>query len=152
MQFSSVLQEKIMNGTWTANRILALVLGVVFTLVGILGFFATSSMQPASLFGFGVDVIHNIIHLVIGLAGLAAAFTGWSRRYNQVFGVIYLVLGIAGLIPPLHFGMMGGMRLLGLTYVNGADNVLHLVVGIVQIAVGFFIHDTVATRVTPTAR
>ncbi len=30
-----------MNGTWTANRILALVLGVVFTLVGILGFFAT---------------------------------------------------------------------------------------------------------------
>ena len=141
-----------MNGTWTANRILALVLGIVFTLVGILGFFATSSMQPASLFGFGVDVIHNIIHLVIGLAGLATAFTGWSRRYNQVFGIIYLVLGIAGLVPPLHFGMMGDMRLLGLTYVNGADNVLHLVVGIVQIAVGFFVHDAGTVRVTPTAR
>ena len=141
-----------MNGTWTPNRILALVLGIVFTLIGILGFFATSSMQPASLLGFGVDVIHNIIHLVIGLAGLAAAFTGWSRRYNQVFGIIYLVLGIAGLIPALHFGMVGDMRLLGLTYVNGADNVLHLVVGIVQVAVGFFVHDTETTRVTPTAR
>ena len=139
-----------MNGTWTTNRILALVLGIVFTLVGISGFFATSSMQPASLLGFGVDVIHNIIHLVIGLAGLAAAFTGWSRRYNQTFGIIYLVLGIAGLIPALHFGMSGDMRLLGLTYVNGADNVLHLVVGIVQIAVGFFVRDTETTRATRT--
>ena len=141
-----------MNGTWTVNRILALVLGVVFTLVGILGFFMTSTMAPSYVLGFGVDVVHNIIHLVIGLAGLAAAFSGWSRRYNQIFGIIYLVLGVAGLIPALHFGMPGDMRLLGLTFVNGADNVLHLVVGIVQIAVGFFVHDTETTRATPVAR
>ena len=143
---------------WTPNRILALVLGIVFTLVGILGFFATSTMAPGYLFGFGVDVIHNIIHLVIGLVGLAAALTAngvWSRRYNQVFGIIYFVLGIAGLIPALHFGMMGDMRLLGITFVNGADNVLHLVVGIVMIAVGFFVRGTDtgndSYRPTPTA-
>jgi hypothetical protein len=128
------------------------VLGIVFTLVGILGFFATSTMHPNLLLGFGVDVIHNIVHLVIGLAGLAAAFGGWSRRYNQIFGIIYLVLGVAGLIPGLYFMSMGDTRLLGLTFVNGADNVLHLVVGIVQIAVGFFVgEDRTARepRVTP---
>ena len=141
-----------MNANWSVNRILALVLGIVFTIAGIVGFFATSTMAPGYVLGLGVDVIHNIIHLVIGLLGLAAAFTGWSRRYNQVIGIIYLVLGLAGLIPPLHFGMSGDMRLLGITFVNGADNVLHLVVGIVQIAVGFFVADTTTARTTtPTA-
>ena len=140
-----------MNSSWSINRIVALVLGIVFTLVGILGFFTTSTMAPNYILGFGVDVVHNIIHLVIGLAGIAAAFSGWSRRYNQVFGIIYLILGVAGLIPGLYFGMTGDMRLLGLTFVNGADNVLHLVVGIVQIAVGFFVRDTeTTTTATPT--
>lgn len=138
--------------TWTPNRILALVLGIVFTLVGILGFFVAPTMHVGNLLGFDVDVIHNIIHLVIGLAGLAAAFTGWSRRYNQIFGIIYLVLGIAGLIYPALF--FDG-RLLGITHVNAADDVLHLVVGIVQILVGFFVRDretgTDTYRPTPTA-
>jgi len=90
-----------MNSNWSVNRILALVLGIVFTLVGILGFFATATMAPSYVFGFGVDLIHNIIHLVIGLAGLAAAFTGWSRRYNQVFGY-YIEVTKANLerVPP----------------------------------------------------
>jgi hypothetical protein len=131
--------------TWTPNRILALVIGIVFTLVGILGFFSTSTMQPSYIFGFGVDVVHNIVHLVIGLLGIAAAFTGWSRLYNQIFGIIYLLLGIAGLIPALYFLSMGSTRLLGLTFVNGADNVLHIVVGLVQIGVGFFVHETRTT-------
>ena len=132
-----------MNANWSINRILALVLGIVFTLVGILGFFYTSSMTPNAVLGiFGVDLVHNIVHLVIGLAGLAAAFSGWSRRYNQIFGIIYLVLGLAGLIPGLYFVTAGHDRLLGLTYINSADNVLHLVVGIVQIAVGFFVKGT----------
>lgn len=135
-----------MNPSWSINRIVALVIGIVFTLVGILGFFATSSMAPGYLFGFGVDVIHNLLHLVIGILGIIAAFSGWSRRYNQIFGIIYLVLGILGLFPGLHFGMPDDMRLLGITFVNGADNVLHIVVGIVQIAIGFFVHGTDTDR------
>ena len=96
-----------------------------------------------NLLGFDVDLVHNLVHLVTGIAGLAAAFTGWSRRFNQIFGIIYIIVGIAGLIPALYFDG----RLLGLMHINAADNVLHLVVGVVAAAVGFFVaEDRVGTR------
>ncbi len=123
---------------WTPNRILALAVGVVFTLVGIMGFFVSSSMSVGNLLGFDVDLVHNLIHLLIGIAGIAAAFTGWSRRYNQVVGVVYILLGLVGLIYP---GLYFDGRLLGLTHVNAADHVLHLVVGVVQAAVGFGVSE-----------
>ena len=130
--------------TWTPNRILALVLGIVFTLIGILGFFASSSMAPGSLLGFDVDLVHNLVHLLTGIAALLSVFGGWSRRFNQVFGIIYLVVALAGLIPALYFDG----RLLGLMHINGADNVLHIVVALAAIIVGFFVHDYTEARAT----
>jgi hypothetical protein len=56
---------------------------------------------------------------------------GWSRRFNQIFGVIYLLVGLAGLVPAFYFSQ----RLLGLMHVNAADNVLHLVVGLLAAAI-----------------
>jgi hypothetical protein len=47
------------------------------------------------------------------------------------------VVGLAGLIPALYFDQ----RLPGLMHVNAADNVLHLVVGVVAAAVGFFVRE-----------
>lgn len=88
--------------------------------------------------------MHNLVHLLTGIVGIAAAMTGWSRRFNQVFGIIYLLIGLAGLIPAFYFGG----RLLGLMHVNAADNVLHLVVGIVATGVGFFVRDYVSTTAT----
>jgi uncharacterized membrane protein YtjA (UPF0391 family) len=108
-----------------------------------MGFFFTSSMTPASELGFQVDLVHNLVHLVIGIAGIAAAYTGWSRTYNQVVGIVYLLVGVAGLIPGLYFDQ----RLLGLMHVNAADNVLHLVVGAVQAIVGFGVGER-TTRTT----
>ena len=130
-----MVQRTTTTGVWTTNRIVALIAGIVFTLVGILGLiFDTTS---GSLLGFQVDFVHNLVHLVIGILGLAAAYTGWPRTYNQVFGVIYIVLGILGLIPALYFSN----KFLGIIAINGADNGLHLVAGIVLAAVGFFVHD-----------
>jgi len=63
-----------------------------------------------------------------------------SRR--KLRGSIYLLVGIAGLIPALYFDE----RLLGLMHVNAADNVLHLVVGLLAAAVGFFVADSGTTR------
>ncbi len=129
--------------TWTVNRIVALVIGIVFTIVGIAGFFVSSSMTVGNLMGFDVDLVHNLVHLVTGLVGLAAAFTGWSRLFNQIFGIIYIIVGIAGLIPALYFDG----RLLGIMHINAADNVLHLVVGVIAAAVGFFVaEEHVGTR------
>ena len=120
---------------WTPNRITAAVIGVVFLLLGILGLVFDTT--HGNILGFDVDLVHNLVHLLTGILGLAAAFTGWSRRFNQVFGIVYLVLGLAGLIPVLYFNQ----RLLGLMHVNAADNILHLIVGLVATAVGFFVSD-----------
>jgi hypothetical protein len=126
--------------TWTPNRIVAFVIGIVFLIIGALGLiFDTTS---GSLFGFDVDLVHNLVHVLTGILGLAAAFTGWSRRFNQIFGIIYIVVGIAGLFPFLYFDQ----RLLGLMHVDAADNVLHLVVGLVAAGVGFFMTASGRTR------
>jgi Domain of unknown function (DUF4383) len=129
---------------WTTNRVVAMVIGVVFLIIGILGLIFDTT--HGSILGFEVDLVHNLFHLVTGILGIAAAMTGWSRFFNQVFGIIYLLLGLAGLIPALYFGH----RLLGLIHVDAADNVLHLVVGVVAAGVGFFVHDEVTRGVTGT--
>jgi hypothetical protein len=112
-------------------RTFAMILGVVTLLVGILGYV----MNPAGglLLGvFAVDAPHNAIHLVTGIAALAAAFMGWARMFCQAFGVIYLLVGILGLVATDGSGM-----LLGMLHNNMADNVLHLAIGGAAAYVGF---------------
>lgn len=117
----------------------AMVLGVVLLLIGILGYV----LNPAGghLLGiFAVNGAHNAIHLVSGVAGIAAALMGWSRVYCQVFGVIYLLVAVLGLVATDSSGM-----LLGLIHNNMADNILHLAIGGSAAYVGF------ADRVRTTA-
>jgi len=134
--------EQRSTSEWTTNRIVAMVIGVVFLVIGLLGLLFDTN--GGSILGFQVDIVHNLVHLLTGIVGIAAAMTGWSRRFNQVFGIIYLLIGLAGLIPAFYFGG----RLLGLMHVNAADNVLHLVVGIVAAGAGFFVRDYVSTTAT----
>jgi uncharacterized membrane protein YuzA (DUF378 family) len=84
----------------------AMIVGVVFVLVGILGFipgitthygdltFAGHSSGAKLLGIFQVSVLHNIVHLLFGLAGIAAgrAASSAARNYLIGGGVIYLVL------------------------------------------------------------
>src|SRR5918912_447118 len=92
------------TGAWTTNRIVALVIGIALTLVGLAGFLVTSSMTVGNLLGFDVDLVHNLVHLITGIAALVAVFTGWSRTFNRIFGIIYILVGLAGLIyPALYF-------------------------------------------------
>src|SRR2546423_4299601 len=91
---------------WTANRVLALVLGVIFTLLGVVGFFTTpenSTGVQAVLGIFDSDLIHNILYLITGLIAIAATFTGLARLYNRGFGIVYLLWGLLSLIPALYF-------------------------------------------------
>ena len=123
------------------QKTVALVVGIVFVLVGILGFIPALLSGGALLGIFAVNTLHSIVHLLIGIFGIAAAYTGWSRMYNRVFGVIYLVLGVLGFIPALYISG----SLLGIVAINTADNFLHLVVGLVLALVGFFVADRVTT-------
>ena len=138
---------------WTANRILAMVLGIVFTLLGMIGFFTppeNSTGVQAILGIFDSDPIHNIFYLIIGLLGIAAAFTGYARTYNRVFGVVYLLLGLLGLIPALYFpagtyATDNGL-FLGVTHLNAGDHILHLIAGLLALVVGFFLTDSNTIR------
>lgn len=132
--------DVVRNGT-LAQTFAALV-GATFLLVGILGFipgittnydemaFAGHESDAELLGIFEVSVLHNIVHLLFGAAGLALARTHTAARsYLVVGGLVYLVLWVYGLVIDdtsdanfvpvneadnwLHFGLGAGMVLLG---------------------------------------
>lgn len=112
-------------------RLLALVLGVVYTLVGIGGFIpGLTNMEniagvsgPAEGYelGFAVNWFHSLTHLLIGLAGLAAyrSYTA-SKSYALVVGLAYAALAVLGLLSR-PIGTLGGILPL-----NGNDDILHI--------------------------
>ena len=120
----------------------AKVVGAVFLLVGILGFIPgiTSNysalsfaghMSEAKLLGiFQVSVLHNIVHILFGIAGIAMAKRADSARtYLIGGGIIYLVLWIYGLVT-------SDQSSANFVPVNTADDWLHLVLGLGMIALG----------------
>ena len=130
------------RGARTNVQKAAAVVGVVFLLVGVLGFipgittnFGDLSFaghdSDARLFGlFQVSILHNIVHLLFGIAGLVLARTAAQARTYLVFGgVIYLVLFVYGLI-------VGQESAANFVPVNTADDFLHLILGIGMIGLG----------------
>ena len=119
----------------------AQIFGVVYLLVGILGFIPPlvpgeiqgllGPFEPFSglLLGlFAVNWLHNVAHIAIGAAGLASYRSpAGARSYAIGVGVLYLLLFVIGLILPTVFGLLP---------LNGADNVLHIVSGIAALAIG----------------
>ncbi|MHA7209153.1 DUF4383 domain-containing protein [Arthrobacter sp. MDT1-65] len=128
--------DRTADGRRTTLQRAAQAVGVVFLLVGILGFipgitsdydtlmFAGHQSEAKLLGLFQVSVLHNIVHLLFGIAGLAMAKTvSGSRTYLLGGGIIYLVLWIYGLV-------IGQDSAANFVPVNSADNWLHLVLGV----------------------
>ena len=123
-------------------QIAAAAVGAVFLLVGILGFvpgvvshhdhleFAGHESGAELLGLFQVSILHNIVHLLFGVAGLALARTAdGSFAFLVGGGLIYLVLWIYGLVID-HDSNANFVPL------NDADNWLHLGLGVAMLAVG----------------
>jgi len=123
--------------TGRINQGVGFVFGAVFVLVGLTGFVVSGGHhavgpEGGELFGvFQVNVLHNVVHLVVGAVMVAAAIMGerTARNANATFGVVYLVLfalGLAIVDTPAN-----------VIALNGADNALHLVLGLALTVVGF---------------
>ena len=127
----------------TVQRV-AQIFGVVFLLVGILGFVSTGmSMDPnpetaPRLLGlFPVNALHNVVHLLFGVWGLVASRSfGAAKTYATVSGAIYLVLAVLGFITPTT---------LGLIPIGSHDIWLHAVLGGALLAAGLTARETART-------
>jgi Domain of unknown function (DUF4383) len=115
---------------------LALIFGVAALGAGVLGFIPgiTTNLgdiqfagddSPSELLGiFQVSILHNIVHLLFGIAGIVMARTlDTARTYLLGAGVLYVVLFVYGL-----FVRDGGDA--NFVPINFADTWLHLVLGI----------------------
>jgi hypothetical protein len=126
-------------------RTVALAVAVVFLLVGILGFipgvttnygdmqFAGHESDAKLLGVFQVSILHNIVHLLFGVAGLALARTvSGARLYLIGGGAVYAVLWLYGLV--IDHGSNANFVPL-----NTADNWLHLGLAVGMIALGLLV-------------
>jgi uncharacterized protein DUF4383 len=123
-------------------RKVAKAVGVVFLLVGIAGFIPglTSNLgdisfashhSDATLLGlFQVSILHNVVHLLFGVVGLALGrTTSGAKAFLVVGGAIYLVLWLYGLIVDKDSAA-------NFVPVNSADDWLHFVLGAGMLAAG----------------
>lgn len=113
----------------------ALIFGIVFVAIGILGFIPaltpTDNEGARRLLGiFEVNGLHNIIHMLSGAAALLSAKSdAYASTYFKIFGVVYSLVMIIGFLQ--------GHTVLGLIPVNMADNLLHLVIAGSALYLGF---------------
>ncbi|KJK45682.1 membrane protein [Lentzea aerocolonigenes] len=130
----------------------ALVVAAVFALVGVLGFipgittdydsmtFAGHESGAMLLGIFMVSILHNIVHLLFGVAGFLAARTpAGARAFLIGGGAVYLVLWLYGLV-------IDKMSDANFVPLNSADDWLHFVLGLGMIGLGVALGKRAALR------
>lgn len=117
----------------------AATVGAVFGLLGLLGFLPglTAHMEELGvagertttlLFGvFAVSVLHNVIHVLYAVGGLALAASARTAKW-------YLIVGGAGHLLLALLRLVGAA---GWVPLNNPDGWLHLVVGAAMVGLGF---------------
>lgn len=108
-----------------AHQWLALIIGVVFLLVGVIGFTVTGLSgfmehdETQTLLGFAINPLHNVVHLVIGILGVSLWATSAGAR---VFGWLLLIGYGAVFVYGLFAVEDPDINYLN---INDADNWLH---------------------------
>jgi hypothetical protein len=129
----------------------AAAVAAVFVLIGVLGFVPgvttgydelsfAGHHSGAKLFGlFQVSVLHNLLHLLFGLAGLVLARRlAGARLFLAGGGAVYLGLWLYGFAIDRETAA-------NFVPVNDADNWLHLFLGFGMLATGLLLNNDVAT-------
>src|SRR5918996_1805999 len=117
------------SATRTPGQLYALIIGAVYLLVGVVGFFFASEFTEGSaddeFIIFRLNHLHNLIHVVLGVGWLAASRTAaLAKSLNLLFGAVLVLVAILGFtgIDLMH-------TLFNITEAADPDNFLHLVTG-----------------------
>ena len=129
-------------------RRFAMVLGVAFLLIGVLGFVPPLLTHPAGadhaghtlrvnafegyLLGlFHVNVLHSLVHVLFGVMGIvmSRSFDG-ARSYARIVAVAYGLLTVMGLVPALN-------TVFGFIPIHGHDVWLHALIAAAAAYFGF---------------
>ena len=113
----------------------AILIGLVFIAVGILGFVSNPIVGNSHDAIFHTDTVHNAVHIISGVLFLlvAMASPGSTGFFLKLFGIVYLGLGILGAAT---IGDAEMIKLLGFLQVNKSDNWLHIGLGLVIFLAG----------------
>lgn len=125
------------------QKLVALLFGAVLTVVGLLGFGIASNGLLLGI--FGVNALHNVVHLGSGLAGVAAALAmggAYARDYNRVLGVVYALVAALGLAAPGLVNQLLGVQ----NTMLAPDNLLHVALAVVFLGVGFGVKQGVESE------
>src|SRR5687767_11433199 len=118
-------------------RKLSLLFGLVFIVVGVLGFVPSVTREGHLLGIFHVNPAHNVVHLLSGFIAIVIGFIGEhaARNFFRAFGVIYGLVAILGFI-------YGDRPILGLIANNAADTWLHVGIAAVSLLLGFAVKES----------
>jgi hypothetical protein len=102
------------------------ILGIVFLLVGILGFVAPN------LLGAHLNTPHNLVHIISGALALYLGLAGSlsaARMFCIIFGIVYLLLGIVGFL--MGSGPDRMFDVAGILHLGTMDHIIHIALGII---------------------
>jgi len=110
-------------------RFFAILFGIVFICIGVAGFLPSFTPNGLLLGYFEVNTMHNFVHIVSGVIAIMAATSyRYTKLYFQIFGIVYGVVAILG------FARGGDLFMM---HVNTADNVLHVIIALAALYLGF---------------
>ena len=115
-------------------KTMAVLFGVVFLAIGILGFVPAVTKDEMLLGIFHVNAAHNCVHLLSGVVALICGMAGIgpARWYFKIFGLVYGAVAVLGFLNPGEHTM-----LLGLIANNTATTWLHVAIAAVSLIIGF---------------
>lgn len=113
-------------------KTVALIFGIIMLLVGILGFIPQATPNGMLLGIFHVNDLHNWIHILTGVVSILCGINSEhaSRLFFQIFGIIYGFVAILGFF-------YGDRPILGLVANNLADAILHVIIAVIALYLGF---------------
>jgi Domain of unknown function (DUF4383) len=118
-------------------KVIAIIFGIIMIIAGILGFIPQTSPNGLLLGLFHVNLLHNWIHIITGIVSLLCGLNSEeaSRTFFQVFGILYGIVAILG-----YF--YGDYPIFGWIANNLADAILHTVIAVIALYLGFGYYPT----------